>query len=197
VRRSFGIPDSAPVVGTLGRLTEIKRQDLLLRAFAQARRHHPGAHLLVVGEGPLRSELTSLGSSLGLEGAVHFAGYQSEPAKYLAALDIFALTSRSEGMPLVVLEAWAAGVPVVASAVGGLPELVREGENGLLFPSGDESALTAALVALLDDPERRRRLGRAGRQTVAERFDVRHMAAEYDRHYRDLLPWTRPYVCAS
>jgi glycosyltransferase involved in cell wall biosynthesis len=187
LRSALGVPPDAVVVGTVGRLAEVKRQDLLLRAFAAVRREVSQARLLVVGDGPLRADLEALAASLGLGETVYFAGYQPEPAAYLAAMEVFALTSRSEGMPLVVLEAWAAGVPVVASAVGGVPELIRDGDNGLLFRSGDEGALTTALAGLLRDPARRSRLAHAGRDEATTRFDVRSMAAEYEQQYRILL----------
>jgi glycosyltransferase involved in cell wall biosynthesis len=187
VRSEFGIPAGAPIVGTVGRLSEIKCQDLLIRAFARLRTSLPGAHLLLVGDGPLREDLQRLAAELGLRGAVHFAGYQARPERYLRAMDIFALTSRSEGLPLAVLEAWAAGVPVVASAVGGLPELIDHGRNGLLFRSGDEAALTAALGAVLSEPGCGRRVARAGQELARERYDVRVMASRYEGHYRELL----------
>jgi glycosyltransferase involved in cell wall biosynthesis len=187
VRQSLAIPADAPVVGTVGRLSEVKRQDLLLRAFARVRSHVPAARLLLVGDGPLLADLRALASGLGLDGVVHFAGYQAEPQSFLAAMDLFALTSRSEGMPLVVLEAWAAGLPVVASAVGGLPALIDSGRTGLLFPSGDETALADALLRLLTDEPARRLLGDEGRREATSRYDIRHMAGNYERHYRELL----------
>jgi glycosyltransferase involved in cell wall biosynthesis len=187
VRQSLGIPEAAPVVGTVGRVTEIKRQDLLVRAFARVRAQTPGAHLLVVGDGPCLADLKALAAGLSLAGAVHFTGYQPEPQRFLSTLDVFALTSRSEGMPLVVLEAWAAGVPVVASAVGGLPQLVSHGENGLLVPYADEEALVVALTGLLGDATARRRLASEALAEVTARYDVRHMTSQYEDHYRELL----------
>jgi glycosyltransferase involved in cell wall biosynthesis len=183
VRQTLGIPPGVPVLGTIGRLTEVKRQDLLIHAFSQVRRHVPDAHLVLVGDGPLRTDLDQLVARLGLEGAVHFAGYQADPERYLSVMDAFVLTSRSEGMPLVILEAWAAGVPVVASAVGGVPAMIDPGRTGLLFPSGDEAALTAALVRILTDQPARRRLSEEGEREVTARYDTRRMAEDYQRHY--------------
>jgi glycosyltransferase involved in cell wall biosynthesis len=194
VRRALGIPADVPVIGTLGRLAEVKRQDLLIRAFARVRERFPDARLVLVGDGPLLGELRALSEGLGVLESVHFTGYQADPRPYLAALDVFALTSRSEGMPLAVLEAWATGVPVVASAVGGLPALIDPGRTGLLFPSGDESALTAALTGLLADPRLRHRLSDEGSREVRDRYDVRHMAAEYERHYRELIGERAPLL---
>ena len=188
LRRTLGIPPTAPVIGTIGRLSEVKRQDVLLRAFAQVRSSIPDAHLVVVGDGPLMQALRSLASDLGLEQACHLVGYKADPESYLNLMDMFALTSRSEGMPLVVLEAWAAGVPVIASRVGGLRELVSEGENGLLVESGNEHELTTALKYLVLEPGLTRRMGEAGRRLVNSRFDESCMAAEYESHYFSLLP---------
>jgi glycosyltransferase involved in cell wall biosynthesis len=187
LRRELGIPAAASVLGTVGRLSEIKRQDRLLRAFAELRQTFPDAHLVLVGDGPLRDDLRQLAGQLKLETCVHFTGSQLQPERYLHLMDVFALTSRSEGMPVSVLEAWAAGRPVVASRVGGLPEMVRAGETGLLYEQDDQAALVAALARLLSDTALARRLGEAGRQYVEGRFTLRHMFAEYERHYRELL----------
>jgi glycosyltransferase involved in cell wall biosynthesis len=184
-RRAVGLPAGATIIGTVGRLSEIKRQDLLIRAFARAA--IPGALLLLVGDGPMMDSLRGLASGLGLGESVRFAGYQDEPERYVRAMDVFALTSRSEGMPLAVLEAWAAGVPVVASRVGGLPEMIDDGRTGLLFEPDDEAALASVLAALGGDPERCRRVGEAGLERVRSRFDVRVMAETYERHYREIL----------
>jgi glycosyltransferase involved in cell wall biosynthesis len=187
LRRELGIPAEAPVIGTVGRLTEVKRQDLLLRAFARVRQQLPAAHLLLVGDGPLRAGLHRLAGELGLEGRVHFAGYQAEPERYLALLSAFALTSRSEGMPLAVLEAWAAGVPVVASRVGGLAELIEDGHTGLLFDRDDEAALAGALLQVLGQGRLAGELREAGRQKVEDAFSRRRMADTYQGHYLQVL----------
>lgn len=183
----MGIPPGSPVVGTLGRLAEIKRQDDLLRAFAAVRKEIPDAHLLVVGDGPLRPYLGDLACTLGVADAVRFTGYREKPQEYLRAMDVFALTSRSEGMPLSVLESFASGVPVVASAVGGLPEMIDPGRTGLLFPPGNVTALAAALTGLLVDKAARERLAREARRVVVERHGLERMAADYGCHYRELL----------
>jgi glycosyltransferase involved in cell wall biosynthesis len=197
-RRSLGIAPGAPVIGTVGRLNEVKRQDLLLRAFARVRAERPEARLLLVGDGPMRGELQELAARLGVAETVHFAGYQSQPERFLQVMDVFALTSRMEGLPLAILEAWAAGLPVVASSVGGVPDLIDHGRTGLLFPSGAETTLAALLGELLDDPGRARDLGDAGREEVLGRYDLRRMAADYDRHYRELLGRTAaPVACAT
>jgi glycosyltransferase involved in cell wall biosynthesis len=185
LRQEFGLPVGVPVIGTVGRLTGLKRQDVLLRGFA--RLQHPTARLLIVGDGPAREELVSLAANLGVTDRVVFAGYRDRPERTLATMDVFALTSDSEGMPLSILEAGAAGRPVVASRVGGVPELVAHGRTGLLFPAGDDAALAGCLDRLLRDRPLAETLGEAGRALVRERYDTRVMADVYLRHYQDLL----------
>jgi glycosyltransferase involved in cell wall biosynthesis len=187
LRATYGIPAGAPVIGSVGRLNEVKRQDLLLRAFARVRADVPAARLLLVGDGPMRGALEELAVRLGVADGVTFAGYHARPEQLLGVMDVFALTSRMEGLPLAILEAWAAGLSVVASAVGGVPNLIRHDRNGLLFRSGDEDTLTNQLGELLRDPVRRRELGSVGRAEVLERYDLERMAADYERHYRALL----------
>lgn len=187
VRAGLGIPAGAPVIGTVGRLNEIKRQDVLLRAFARLRTPGPEPHLLLVGDGPLRADLEKLAGELGVVGRVHFAGYQDHTPPYLHAMQLFALTSRSEGMPQALLEACVAGVPVVASRVGGIPEVIEHGRTGLLFEPGDEGALAAALESLLGSPEQCRKLAAAAHDRVESAFSVARMAAEYHRDFLELL----------
>jgi glycosyltransferase involved in cell wall biosynthesis len=186
LRHALGIPLPAPVVGTVGRLSPVKRQDVLIRAFGRMKKVTPEPHLLLVGDGPLLGELRSLAADLGLSERVHFAGYQSEPERYLGLLSIFALSSDSEGMPVAALEAWAAGIPVVASSVGGLPELVEEGKTGLLVPPRDETALAGAIDQLLADPCRARRMGGAGQKQVETRHSLSRMARAYHDLYLDI-----------
>jgi glycosyltransferase involved in cell wall biosynthesis len=187
VRRSVGIPHDAPLVGTVGRLNDVKRQDLLIRAFVRVNRSVPTAHLLLVGDGPEMCRLRELAATLGLAGAVHFAGYQSKPQPLLRSMDVFALTSRIEGMPLAVLESCAAGVPVVSSRVGGLPEFIEDGHNGFLFEYGDEDALVNRLVQVLTDRDLAGRVGQTARERVRAGFSAAAMAGRYHRHYVELL----------
>ena len=187
LRDSLGIPPTNPVIGTVGRLDEIKRQDLLLRAFARVRCLVPQAHLVIVGDGPWKSRLQSLAAELGLEGTCHLVGYQSEPALYFQLFDVFALTSRSEGAPLAVLEACAAGVPVVATRVGGLPEIIEDGRTGILFDPSDEEALTKALLDLIGDKSLAQSLGQAASCRIESMYGLKRMAEEYHQHYTNLL----------
>jgi glycosyltransferase involved in cell wall biosynthesis len=187
LRRSLGIPKGAPVVGTVGRLNEVKSQDLLIRSVAKLRGRDPKPHLLLVGDGPELGRLRELAVALDLADRVHFVGYQAQPEHFLHLMDVFALTSRLEGMPLAILEAWAAGRPVISSRVGGVPAIVTDGATGILFESGDEIALTQAISRLLADPNEARQLGEAGRRLVRSRYDLHVMARSYADHYRHVL----------
>ena len=187
VRASLGIPASARVIGTVGRLAEVKRQDLLIRAIAALKDRFPVVRLLLVGDGDERDRLESLAGELKVTERVHFAGYQSKPEQFLRAMDIFALTSRSEGFPISLLEAWVAGLPIVCSAVGGIPDVVTHERNGLLFPSGDETALVAHFARLLSDPTFGRSLGDDGNRTVRNLYSLNRVADVYERHYRTLI----------
>jgi glycosyltransferase involved in cell wall biosynthesis len=187
VRSEFGIAVGDWVVGTVGRLNEVKNQQLLLRAIAALGTERRLIHALIVGDGPERSSLEKLAADLGIASRTHFAGYQKNPERFLPAMDAFALTSRIEGLPLALLEAWAAGLPIVSSAVGGVPKVVVPGENGRLFPSGDEAALTDALRTLLEDRTLASRLSAAGSALVKERYSLNRMADDYEARYRQLL----------
>lgn len=186
-RRELGIPPSAPVIGAIGRLTEIKRHDLLIRAFARLKLRSTDARLMLVGDGPERSELGQLAAELAPPGCVHFVGYQSTPERFLQAMDVLAMSSRSEGMPLAVLEAWAAGVPVVASRVGGIPELIADERTGLLTEFGDIEGLADALERLLSDRALAERIRSAAGNRVETQYSLGQMAANYQREYEELL----------
>ena len=162
-----------PVVGLVGRLVPEKGVDVFLRAAALVSAVVPQARFLVVGDGPLRPDLEHRAAVLGLAGTVTFTGYRSDATRLLAGLDVLAVPSRSDGSPLVVCEAMAAGIPVVASRVGGLPDLVEDGGSGLLVRPGEAEDLARALVSLLLDPESARRLGARGRALAGTRTHER------------------------
>ncbi len=192
LRRALGIPDHAFVFGTVGRLNEVKRQDLLIRAFARVLAVHPGAWLMLVGDGQERAALERVAQSANVAHRTIFTGYQARTELYLAAMDAFVLSSRHEGLPLSLLEAWAAGLPVVSSAVGGVVRTVSDGRNGLLFPSGDEHALAASMRRLIDAPELAASLAEAGRERVLAHYSLQGMAQRYHRHYADALAQRSP-----
>lgn len=187
VRNSLGIPLDAQVAGTVGRLSEVKRQDVLIRAFARLQQSHPQLWLLLVGDGPERKALENLSVALGVSDRVRFAGYQASTHHYLSAMDLFALSSRHEGLPLALLEAWATGLPLVSSAVGGIPRAVEHGRTGLLFESGDDAALADAIARLLDQPCLRSAIAEAGRAQVQATYSLQRMAGEYASRYRAAL----------
>jgi glycosyltransferase involved in cell wall biosynthesis len=187
LRRSLGIPADSPVIGSVGRLAEIKRHDLLIRSFSEVRREFPTAHLVIVGDGPLKDDLAGLIRQLDLNSSVHLAGYQPEAWKYLYIMNCFALTSRSEGMPQAALEAAIAELPIVAAGVGGLPELIEDGRTGILTEPNDPAAITRALLTMLREPHWARQVGRAARHVVESRFHVRRMAQRYDDDFREII----------
>jgi glycosyltransferase involved in cell wall biosynthesis len=162
--------DDPPRIVTVGRLAWPKDPLTLVRALARLRGHPFSA--LIVGDGPQRPGVEAEIHDLGLESVAQLSGPRRDVPDLLARSDVFALASRSEGGPISILEAMAAGLPVVASDVGGVRELVADGATGLLVPAGDPDALAAALQRLLADPALRRRLGAAGRERVAERFTL-------------------------
>ena len=189
VRSSLGIPAGAFVIGTVGRLAEVKRQDLLLQAFAALRcdGRNDNTRLLIVGDGPERQALEQYAARLGVREQTIFAGYQERPERLLKAMDLFVLTSRHEGLPLSLLEAWAAGLATVCSAVGAIPQTVMHGVSGMLFASGDVIALRDTLAMLLESPQLVSQLGRRGQERVAHRYSLSRMADEYERRYRLLI----------
>jgi glycosyltransferase involved in cell wall biosynthesis len=180
-RTSLGAGPSDRLVVAVGRLHEQKRFDLLLEAFAAA---PAGTRLAIVGTGSLQGDLEAKAKSLGVAGRVRFAGFRSDVPAVLAAADLFALSSDDEGLPMVVLEAMASARAVVATDVGSVRDLVEDGETGLVVPRRDPAALGAAMAALLEDDGRRRRMGKAGRARVAERYPVERCVAETEAYLR-------------
>ncbi len=185
-RDALGIAKDAIVVVTVARLVWFKAIDMLIEAAARVG-SPTSVQFLVVGDGVLKPRLEQLIEKMGLIGRVRMLGERHDVPGLLALADIFALPSISEGMPIAIMEAMAVGLPVVATAVDGTPELVVDGETGLLVPPRDPAAFAAALTKLLADPDLRRRLGQAGRQRVDSGFSDVAMAAATDRLYRQLL----------
>lgn len=185
---TLGLPAGSAVLGTVGRLHPAKDHALLLRAFAQLVTGHPQAALVVVGDGALRTDLERDAEALGIADRVRFLGDRSDVKALLCAFDLFVMSSRTEGYSIALVEACAAALPIVATAVGGNPEIVEDGRNGLIVPPGDAAALTAALVALLTDSPRRAAMGEAARHWALANGSVEAMAERYQAVYRGMPP---------
>ncbi len=185
IRRELGIPDDAFAVGTVGRLWPEKGHAYLISSLASVLGE--SFHLVITGEGPERDNLTRQVAELARPGSVHLTGNRRDVPKVLAALDVFVLTSKSEGLPLVIPEAMAAGLPVVATRVGGIPQVVEEGVTGFMVAYGDEDALRGRLVALDGDRQLAGRLGTMGRERSLDRYSSRRMVADYLALYRQVV----------
>ncbi len=183
IREALAVPESVSLLGTVGRLNAVKNQALLLRAAAPLLGE--ACRLVLVGDGPERANLEATAARLGITDRVVFAGARADVAEVLAALDVMALSSDTEGLPLVLLEAMACGLPVVSTDVGGIRAAL--GEAGRLCDRGDEEALRGALRALRDDPTERTRLGLLGRERVVRHHSLRAMHEAYLALYRSLV----------
>jgi len=186
-RRVLGIGPERFAVGWIGRMTGVKRTDDVLRAFRRLRDRGVDACLCMIGDGPDRPAVERRAHELGLMRDTLFLGYQEEVAPFYAAFDAMILPSINEGTPVSAIEALAAGRPVVATRVGGVPDVVREGEDGFLVEPGDVDALAERLARLAADPELRERLGAAGRTRVVPRYSVERLVDDIDLLYRSLL----------
>jgi sugar transferase (PEP-CTERM/EpsH1 system associated) len=185
-RAALGVPQGGYHVGCVARLDAIKDHPTLFAAIERVRRVVPDAHLTLIGDGPERAALEDRARALGLAGVVTFAGERPNVASLLAAFDVFALSSISEGGALTLLEAAAAGLPIVATRVGGNAEVVDDGASGLLVPPGDAARLAEALLALAIRPDRAA-FGAAGRARVERLFGVERMARGYHDLYAEVL----------
>jgi glycosyltransferase involved in cell wall biosynthesis len=180
------LPDDAPLVLEVGRLIEQKDHAMLLRAFARVHGAHPAARLAILGWGPLERRTRALADELGLAAAVQIPG-RVEPAAWLRRADVFAHTPRWEGFGIVLLEAMLSSLPVVATRVSAIPEIVVDGETGILVAPGEADAAAGAISALLADAGRRRELGDAGRRRALEHFSVARMTDATLEVYREAV----------
>lgn len=187
VRRELGIPTRAPVVGTVAVFRVQKKLEDWLEAARLLHERHPDARFLLVGDGPLRNELTTLTRSLGLENIVHFPGLKEDVRPFLAAMDVFMVSSIFEGLPLALLEAMATECAVVATRVGGIPEVIRHGKNGYLVDPGQPGSLAQAASGILREPETKRRIGEAARKTIVTEFGLQRMTNRLEAIYLDVL----------
>ena len=184
-RQRLGIPADAFVVGTVGRLSRQKAPLELLAAFRLLAARCPNARLVFVGDGPLRAELVAAIAACGLTDRVLLTGVRRDVPELMRALDVFALSSRWEGLPRVFPQAMAAGLPIVATRVDGAPDAIEEGRNGHLVDVGDMARFAERLIALANDPERRYEMGACGRERVAE-FSAQRMVDQLAELYTAL-----------
>lgn len=187
VRRELDLAVDAPVIGSVGSLRPQKAYDVLLHAAARLRSDWPDLAVLVVGGGSEQARLEALRRELGLEQAVHLLGFRGDVPDVLRALDVAICSSDFEGSPLSVLEYMDAGLGIVATAVGGVPDLIDDGVHGLLVAPRDPDALARAVDALLRDPERRRRLGEQARERRRAEFGIETMVHRIEELYEQLL----------
>jgi glycosyltransferase involved in cell wall biosynthesis len=186
-RRTMGVPEARFVVGWIGRMTGVKRTDVVLKGFRALRDNGVDAILCMVGDGPDRAAVEQLAGELGIVRDCLFAGYQEDVGPFFAAFDVFVLPSGNEGTPVTAIEALATGCPVVATRVGGVPDVVDDGVDGFLVAPGAVQEVAARLAELARDPELRVRMGAAGRERMRTRYAVDRLVDDVDRLYRELL----------
>jgi len=190
VREELGIPPSAPVLGTVGGLSPAKAQRRLVEAAGVLVRSFPNIRVLIVGDGDEHASLSAEITTRGLLRHVHLLGHRSDVANVLAATDICVSTSKREGSPLAVMEFMAAAKPIVATRVGGVPDLITHDEHGLLVESGDSVGLVQAIDSLIRDPELRSRLGDAARRRQAAEFTIERTVWRVESIYEALFAAT-------
>ncbi|MBM4049072.1 MAG: glycosyltransferase family 4 protein [Planctomycetes bacterium] len=167
------------LIGFVGRLSTEKGVDVLIEAFALVRQHLPQARLILAGDGPERAALCKRASDMNLRDSVDFLGERDDVPAILAGLSVFVLPSRSEGLPMALLEAMAAGLPIVATAVGGVPEAIRDNDNGLLVCPNAPREMAAAIVGLAQDEALRERIGGQAHRDFLEKYHLSHMVDAY------------------
>lgn len=182
VRAELGLTESCRVISMVARMIPLKRHIDLLQALQAMSQEFADVRLMFIGDGPQRVRLEEKAHGLGLAGRVLFLGKRNDVERLLPASDITVLCSEHEALPVSLLESMAAGLPIVATCVGGIPEIVTQ-ENGILYPPGDVTALRIALESLLIDPDRRRQLGAKGKQQVAQYFSAAKMTSEIEQCY--------------
>ncbi|HFB52222.1 MAG TPA: glycosyltransferase [Anaerolineae bacterium] len=186
LRESLGIPAAAPVLVTVAVLRQPKGIQFLLEALPDILQRVPETRYLIVGDGEYREKLENIAAEKNVTDRVIFAGTRRDIPQLLAATDIFVLPTLTEALPTVLAEAMAAEKPIIASHVGGVPEMVDDGQNGLLIPPADPPALTEACLKLLENPQRARAMGKTGQQIVGERFDIQRQVRRLESLYLDI-----------
>ena len=186
-RREMGLSEEHKLVGIIGRIFQIKNHALFLESAARMAARDPRARFVIVGDGILRSSLKFQARELRITDRVLFTGWRRDLPRICAGLDVLVLSSDNEGTPVSVIEAMAAGCPVVATRVGGLPDLIDDGRTGRLVPPRDPDALAGAVLDLLEDPAAAREMGNNAREFVRQRFTIQRLLGDMDRLYTELL----------
>jgi glycosyltransferase involved in cell wall biosynthesis len=186
-RLEFGLPPESVVLGSSGRIEIVKRYDLLLRAFSSVHGQHPETRLIIAGDGTLRPILEALANELGIAEAVIWTGFRKDVPRLLAAMDIYVNSSVNEGLSLSILEAMAAGKPVIITDVGGAREVVEHGDTGLLIPPGSADVIAKSIMVMLEDPSETTRIAAAGRKSVLREFGLERMLEGYGKIYETLV----------
>jgi glycosyltransferase involved in cell wall biosynthesis len=187
VRMELGIPENAPVAGTVGRFAHPKAPDVMLRVAQRIIKDRDDAHFLYVGDGPMRESLLSRLGDFKSHPRLHLLGLRLDIAQVVAAMDVFLLSSSSEGLPRVVAEAMALRKPVVSTPAGAVPDLIEEGKTGHLVPFGRDDSLAEATLSLLENPSESQAMGDEGRRRVLSRFDVRKMVDRIEELYASVM----------
>jgi len=185
-KKELGIPGDYKVLGIVARLTDVKNHVYLINAFKEIKKRHQNVVLLVIGDGPLGAYLRETTEALSLTEDVWFLGDRRDVPELLQIIDIACLSSKHEGLSITLLEAMAAGRPVVATSVGGNPELVRDGVNGFLVPLNNHKKMAERVIRLLDDEILRKNMGSAGRKRVKEEFSIKDNALKYEDLYFEI-----------
>jgi sugar transferase (PEP-CTERM/EpsH1 system associated) len=183
MRRELGVESGDIVVGAVARLAPDKDHATLLDAFAEILSRHPSARLVLVGDGELREPLASRSKTLRIDSAVEFLGTRDDVADLLSAFDVFVLSSKREGLGITLIEAMAAGLPTVGTAVGGIPEVIVDGKTGTLVPPADEAALASAIAWMIENRDAARGMGEAGKRRARDEFSLDAMISRYEAVY--------------
>lgn len=187
VQKSKFKHESDPLIGMVSRLFPGKGHQYLIQAMSAVASAFPSARLRIIGTGPVLDEMKTLSQSLRMENTIEFTGFVEDLNAQMQELDVFVLPSLTEGFPLSVMEAMACGLPVVATPVGGIPEMIEQEVNGLLVPPCNVEELAGAIIQILSDPRKARRMGKRGRQKVFEQYSPQQYMNQFDALYQNLL----------
>jgi len=187
VRRELGFSEDAPVIGCVGRFSAQKNPLAWIDAAARVARARPQARFLLVGDGPLRSQVEAAAAGLGIADRLILTGLRRDPARMMSAMDIFLLTSLWEGLPRVIPQAMSLGLPVVATQADGTSDIIQDGISGYLCPPGSPECLAGRCTELIDDPIRRLEMGEKGRLSLGKEYDLGKMIAQIESLYREFL----------